>query len=178
MIHPAETSSQTRNRPRRQFIAVGSPASGLIGRRGMPYSGIDDPLNRLIRSEDCFRTAILVNGPQVHNRVQTCGTAQGENNGLAWAEIPPETRIPGKVARGIRANPPIHCPTPLARHFGAGITNGCTASGSLWPCGPVCPVCVVSLVVVGNRWVTTVIGLVRQDRSKSLHSGEGFDQQF
>jgi hypothetical protein len=33
---------------------------------------------------------------------------------------------------------------------------------------------VVSLVVVGNRWVTTVIGPVRQDRSKSLHSGERF----
>jgi hypothetical protein len=37
------------------------------------------------------------------------------------------------------------------------------------------PVCLVSLVVVGNRWVTTVIGPVRQDRSKSLHSGKGFD---
>jgi hypothetical protein len=35
--------------------------------------------------------------------------------------------------------------------------------------------CFVSLVVVGNRWVTIVIGPVRQDRSKSLHGSEGFD---
>jgi hypothetical protein len=49
---------------------------------------------------------------------------------IAWVETPPEKRISSYVARGIRANPPIHRPTPLARHFGVGITNGCTASGS------------------------------------------------
>jgi hypothetical protein len=105
MIHPAEMRSQTRNRPRRQFTAVGSLACGLNGRRGMLYSGIDNSpgFNRLIRSEDRFRTAHLS---------QRAASSQSRL-GL-WNRYTIIDADPRRPPRLISTNPPGR-PGPLAR---------------------------------------------------------------